>query len=52
MASVAGSYDTRCMLTALVDEIVMPNYVDLAGQASDVFVTRRAVGELLLGDIY
>ena len=34
MASVAGTYDTRCMLTALVDEIVIPNYVELAGQAA------------------
>ena len=34
MASVAGSYDTRCMLTALIDEIVMPNYVDLANQGA------------------
>ena len=34
MASVAGSYDTRCMLTALVDEIVMPNYADLANQGA------------------
>jgi len=34
MASVAGSYDTRCMLTALIDEIVMPNYVNLANQGA------------------
>ena len=34
MASVTGTYDTRCMLTALVDEIVIPNYADLSSQSA------------------
>ena len=34
MASVTGTYDTRCMLTALVDEIVIPNYADLESQSA------------------
>ena len=34
MASVTETYDTRCMLTALVDEIVIPNYAELASQSA------------------
>jgi uncharacterized protein len=33
MGSVSASYDTRCMLTALVDEIVIPNYAKLMDTA-------------------
>ena len=34
MASVTEPYNTRCMLTALADEIVIPNYADLASQSA------------------
>ena len=33
MDSVSASYDTRCMLTALADEIVIPNYAELTDTA-------------------
>ena len=35
MESVSGSYDTRCMLTALADEVIIPSYAKLATQASE-----------------
>ena len=35
MASVSGSYDTRCMLTALADEIIIPSYAKLASEARE-----------------
>ena len=34
MASAEGPYDTRCMLTALADEILIPNYADLVSQSA------------------
>ena len=34
MAAVTGAYDTRCMLTALADEVVIPNYADLARRSA------------------
>tara|TARA_B100001093_G_C26771933_1_gene990637 strand:- start:106 stop:1464 length:1359 start_codon:yes stop_codon:yes gene_type:complete len=33
MESVSGSYDTRCMLTALADEVIIPSYAKLATEA-------------------
>ena len=35
MESVSGSYDTRCMLTALADEVIIPSYAKLATEASE-----------------
>lgn len=35
MESVSGSYDTRCMLTALADEVIIPSYAKLATEARE-----------------
>ena len=35
MESVSGTYDTRCMLTALADEVIMPSYAKLATEARE-----------------
>ncbi len=35
MESVSGAYDTRCMLTALADEVIIPSYAKLATEARE-----------------
>ena len=35
MESVSGSYDTRCTLTALADEVIIPSYAKLATEARE-----------------
>lgn len=35
MEAVSGSYDTRCMLTALADEVIIPSYAKLATEARE-----------------
>lgn len=34
MKEVSASYDTRCMMTALADETIIPNYADLKTEAA------------------